>query len=34
MPAGKVFASCDDAVADVFDGATIIVAGDLRQIAV
>lgn len=27
MPAGKVFASCDDAVADVFDGATIMIGG-------
>jgi len=27
MPVNKVFASCDDAVADVFDGATVMVGG-------
>jgi 3-oxoacid CoA-transferase A subunit len=27
MPVNKVFASCDDAVADVFDGATIMIGG-------
>ena len=27
MPASKIFASCDDAVADVFDGATVMIGG-------
>ena len=27
MPANKVFASCDDAVADIFDGATVMIGG-------
>ncbi len=27
MPVNKIFASCDDAVADIFDGATIMIGG-------